>query len=318
MGEFDLIRRYLEPVARSQTHTGLLLAPGDDCAIQRLLPDQDLVFSIDTLVESVHFPRGYRADYVAWRALATAASDLAAMGADPVCFTLALTIPDDDEAWLQAFAAGLKDAARTFALALAGGDTTRGPLTVSVQVHGTVPAGMALRRSGACPGDLIVVSGTLGDAAAALACLHTDAPCADEQALLARYHHPEPRLALGQSLRGVASAAIDISDGLGADLQHLLNASGVGAVVDLSRLPLSGPLQRCRPGEARQLAWSGGDDYELCATIPEARWQRLDASVRTQLTVIGQVQAGTGLSFRGGVPEPAAGAGYDHFRRQVS
>lgn len=316
MGEFELIRRYLEPVANRQRHPGLILATGDDCAVQQLPADQELVFSIDTLVESVHFPRRYRADYLAWRSLAAAASDLAAMGADPVCFTLALTLPEADSAWLRAFAEGLGEAAQRFGLALAGGDTTRGPLALSVQVHGSVPRGAAILRSGARPGDLIAVSGTLGDAAAALACLDSAEPSGDEEALLARYHRPEPRLALGRALRGFASAAIDISDGLGADLGHLLEASGVGATLDLARLPLSLPLRRCRPEEAQQLAWSGGDDYELLVTIPELRWQELSEAVRARLTVIGQVQAGTGVRFRGASPEPGAGAGFDHFRRE--
>ncbi|NVD35600.1 thiamine-phosphate kinase [Marinobacter lutaoensis] len=316
MGEFDLIRRYFDPVAREQGHPDLRLALGDDCAILRVPPGRDLVFSMDTLVEGVHFPRAYPAERLAWRALAAAASDLAAMGADPVCFTLALTIPRSEERWLAAFAQGLSEAARSFGLALAGGDTTRGPLTVTLQVQGTVPQDQALRRDGAAVGDLIVVSGTLGDAAAALAYLDERSPSEDARALLARYHRPVPRLALGQALRGIASAAIDVSDGLGADLQHLLSRSGVGACLDLSQLPLSPALRRCRGPEASHLAWCGGDDYELCVTLPETGWHRLAPAVRAQLTPIGRVESKPGLRFQEGTPEPDGSAGFDHFRSE--
>ncbi|MBD3640390.1 MAG: thiamine-phosphate kinase [Marinobacter sp.] len=313
MGEFDLIRRYFLPVAEQRGHPDLLLALGDDCAIQRVPADQDLVFSVDTQVEGVHFPRHYRPEYTAWRALAAAASDLAAMGATPVCFTLALTLPEADENWLEGFGRGLAQAASQFGLALAGGDTTRGPLTISIQVHGTVPRGQGLMRSGAQVNDLVTVSGTLGDAGAALDYLDAPTPGDDERALLSRYHHPLPRLELGQALRGVASACIDISDGLIADLGHILERSGVGATLNLERLPLSRPLRRCAGERAPQLALSSGDDYELCVTVSEALWAKLPEVIKSRLTVIGRIDGGEGVRFEDGVVLNSGPPGFNHF-----
>lgn len=313
MGEFDLIRRYFLPVAEQGKHPDLLLGLGDDCAIQRVPPDQDLVFSVDTQVEGVHFPSHYRPDYTAWRALAAAVSDLAAMGATPVCFTLALTLPEADELWLEGFGKGLGEAASRFGLALAGGDTTRGPLTISIQVHGTVPRGQGLMRAGAKAGDLVVVSGTLGDAGAALAYLALQDPSDDEQALLERYHHPLPRLELGQALRGFASACIDISDGLIADLGHILERSGLGATLDRARLPLSAPLRRCAGEDAIRLALTAGDDYELCITISEEFWNRLPEWVTDQLTVIGRIDRGQGIRFEDGKSVDSGAQGFEHF-----
>ncbi|MGB1951516.1 MAG: thiamine-phosphate kinase [Marinobacter sp.] len=311
MGEFELIRRYFSPL-NGQGRTDLLvLGPGDDCAIERVTPDHHLVFSVDTLVEGVHFPADYDAGRLGWRALAVAASDLAAMGARPVCFTLALTLPAADPSWLQGFSGGLARAARQFGLALAGGDTTRGPLTLSLQVHGEVPAGTALLRSGAGVGDLVCVSGVLGEAGAALDYLGVRRPSADQQVLLQRYHEPVPRLELGMALRAAATAAIDVSDGLVADLGHILEASGVGAELDPSAVPLSGAVCRlCGPERAMELALHGGDDYELCITISPESWDALPASVRTQLSIIGKVVDGQGVA---GVDTSAGSSGYDHF-----
>ncbi|HAC29366.1 MAG TPA: thiamine-phosphate kinase, partial [Marinobacter hydrocarbonoclasticus] len=242
MGEFELIRKYFQPLADGAGQDQLLLGPGDDCAIQRVSPGLDLVFSVDTLVEGVHFPSDYSPDYLGWRALAVAVSDLAAMGASPVCFTLALTLPDANPGWLKPFSEGLARASKAFGIALAGGDTTRGPLTISIQVHGTVERGRALYRSGAKPGDLICVSGTLGAAGAALDYLAAPAPSPAQLALLSRYHFPQPRLELGQQLAGRASSAIDVSDGLLADLGHILEASGTGARIDTGRIPMMAEL----------------------------------------------------------------------------
>ncbi|MDY6816017.1 MAG: thiamine-phosphate kinase [Pseudomonadota bacterium] len=313
MGEFDLIRRYFLPVAEQRGHPDLLLALGDDCAIQRVPADQDLVFSVDTQVEGVHFPRHYRPEYTAWRALAAAASDLAAMGATPVCFTLALTLPEADESWLEGFGRGLAQAASRFGLALAGGDTTRGPLTISIQVHGTVPKGQGLMRSGAKVNDLVAVSGTLGDAGAALDYLDVQEPGSDERALLDRYHHPLPRLELGQALRGLASACIDISDGLIADLGHILERSGVGATINPEFLPLSLPLKRCTGDRAPGLALSSGDDYELCITISEVLWDGLPEETKNHLTLIGRIDGEEGIRFEGGAVANSGPQGFDHF-----
>lgn len=314
MGEFELIRRYFMPLA-GQTSSTLILGPGDDCAVQRLPSDRDLVFSIDTLVEGVHFPRDYPPENLAWRALAVAASDLAAAGARPECFTLALTLPKADEEWLADFARGLGQASAAYQLALAGGDTTSGPLTLTLQVHGTVARGKTLRRCGARPGDLVAVSGTLGDAGAALGYLSESSPSADALAVLERYHRPQPRLELGQMVVDYASAGIDISDGLIADLGHILEASGVGARLEASRLPLSPALVRLVADRAPGYALRSGDDYELCLTFPPGRWQQLPEALRSELTVIGSIETTPGL-FLDGVDQRSSGqvSGFDHFR----
>lgn len=326
MGEFELIRQYFMPLARVHGPHSVVLGPGDDCAVQRVPPGFDLVFSIDTLVEGVHFPRNYRPDYLAWRTLAVAASDLAAMGADPSCFTLALTLPEASESWLREFAGGLGEAAKSFGLTLAGGDTTRGPLTLSVQVHGLVEQGSAICRSGARPGDLVVVSGSLGDAGAALDYLLANGslgaggyiepqdPLKDEQHVLDRYHHPRPRLKLGQALRHVASAAIDISDGLLADLNHILEASSAGASIERASIPVSPALTRLKGSEAADYALQSGDDYELCATIAEATWASAPPLLKQEFTVIGVIDSAPGLRLDGTAVMSGSGAsGFDHF-----
>ncbi len=313
MGEFDLIRRFFLPLAQRGRDTTLVTGPGDDCAVQRLAPGTDLVFSVDTLVEGVHFPEHYPPEYLGWRALAVAVSDLAAMGADPLCYTLALTLPAATEDWLAGFASGLSSASEAFGIALAGGDTTRGPLTITLQVHGSVPTGAAISRSGARAGDLVCVSGTLGDAGEALNWLASDDPGPQARAVLECYHHPRPQLSLGQSLRGQASAAIDISDGLLADLAHILEASGVGARLDAAKLPLSDALLALQGQErAVELALTAGDDYQLCVTIDPDRFNSLAEDVRRQLTVIGSVEADSGIRLTG-APAGVDG-GYDHFR----
>ncbi len=318
MGEFELIRRYFAPLAqaarRGADGSGLLLGPGDDCAIQRVPAGHDLVFSVDTLVEGVHFPFDYSPRYLGWRALAVAVSDLAAMGAQPVCFTLALTVPQANAYWLQEFAAGLAQGSTEFGIVLAGGDTTRGPLALSLQVHGTLPQGQALRRSGAGVGDLVCVSGQLGDAGAALDFLQQTTPDADAASVLQRYHHPRPQLELGQALLTVASAAIDISDGLHADLLHVLQASGVGATIDLAAVPVSEPLRRLKGEQAASFAIQSGDDYELCVTVPESRWAKANEWLKQQLTIIGQVEAEPGLRLKQGAGMVCSQrSGFDHF-----
>jgi|SRR5690554_2294541 len=316
MGEFELIRRFFQPLANKAMTDQLVLGPGDDCAIQRIPEGRDLVFSVDTLVEGVHFPAHYSPFCLGWRALAVATSDLAAMGATPVCFTLALTLPSANQEWLAEFARGLSKASDTFGLALAGGDTTRGPLTLSIQVHGTVERGDAIRRCGARPGDLVCVSGPLGAAGAALDFLDADAPGLDEQAVLARYHFPEPRLVLGQQLAGKASAAIDISDGLLADLQHILDQSGVGGELDASKIPMLPELNRLKGAAALNLALTAGDDYELCVTIAPDQYAALAPEVQGGLIVIGRIQQEPALRVIG-VDMAGLAAGFDHFGRSV-
>jgi len=316
MGEFELIRQFFQPLADRAVTDQLILGPGDDCAIQRVPPGRDLVFSVDTLVEGVHFPEHYHPEYLGWRALAVATSDLAAMGAMPVCYTLALTLPEADQNWLAGFARGLARASEAFGIALAGGDTTRGPLTVTLQVHGTVATGTGLRRNGAQSGDLVCVSGTLGDAGAALDFLAAPEPSAVQQQVLSRYHFPEPRLSLGQQLVGRASAAIDISDGLLADLQHILQASGVGARINAQDLPVSAALRQVRGKQALELALTAGDDYQLCITIGQEQWSQLPDPVKQELTVIGRIEPQPGLRLEG-APRIAAKAGFDHFGSDV-
>lgn len=318
MGEFELIQRYFSPLAERHNSASMVLGPGDDCAIQKIPEGHDLVFSVDTMVEGVHFPQGYAPEYLGWRALAAAASDLAAMGATPVCYTLALTLPVVEESWLAGFAQGLSDAGQAFELTLAGGDTTRGPLTLSLQVHGVARKGCALRRSGAMAGDLICVSGTLGDAGAALDYLAEPQPSPDMAFVLGRYHQPRPRLQLGQSLVGIASSCIDISDGLKADLGHILSASGTGATIDSSKLPLSPALCRLTGEKAVHYAFGAGDDYELCVTISPDNWQRAPEAVKSQLTVIGVIEKARGLRITGGAASNESGvAGFDHFGRRL-
>ena len=315
MGEFELIRRFFLPLGERQESGSLILGPGDDCAIQRIPAGRDLVFSVDALVEGVHFPRNYRPDYLGWRALAVAASDLAAMGADPECFTLALTLPAVDEQWLEDFSAGLRQASEAFGLQLAGGDTTSGPLTLSLQVHGTVEQGGGVRRSGARAGDLIAVSGTLGNAGAALDYLSEPAPSADMLSVLEHYHRPWPRLDLAVGVRRYASAAIDISDGLLADLGHILAASRVGARIASDRVPLSAALSRLKGSKALNYALRSGDDYELCVCFAPESWESAPESLKSQLTVIGAVTAEPGLYLDGvDCGLEAVPAGYDHFR----
>ncbi|MBE0485981.1 thiamine-phosphate kinase [Marinobacter sp.] len=316
MGEFELIRQYFQPLAAKARTGQLVLGPGDDCAIQRVPPGRDLVFSVDTLVEGVHFPLDYSSSHLGWRALAVATSDLAAMGAEPVCFTLALTLPAADPLWLSGFAEGLARASEAFDIALAGGDTTRGPLTISLQVHGTVATDRAIRRSGARPGDLICVSGPLGSAGAALDYLEDPEPDSVRQAVLRRYHFPEPRLALGQLLAGKASAAIDISDGLLADLQHILDASAVGADLDAGTIPMMPELQQLQGGQALSLALTAGDDYELCVAIAPDVLAELAPEARAALTVIGRIRKAPGVHLAGANLAEVR-PGFDHFGRVV-
>lgn len=319
MGEFELIRRHFLPLGPAPLAAGghgVALGIGDDCALLDLAAGQQLALSIDTAVAGVHFPHDADPEAVAQRSLRVALSDLAAAGAEPLGFTLALTLPRADDAWLTAFARGLAGASATYHCPLIGGDTTKGPLTISIQVHGSLPRGRMLTRSGAAPADQVLVSGTLGDARAALDVLQEPAP---SPALLARYWYPEPRLALGTALRGLASAAIDISDGLLADLGHIAAASGVAIRLDAEALPLSPALTAAvTAATARGYALSGGDDYELAVCVPPAQLdeaRRRAAALGCPLTRIGEVEAGSGLRCvdRTGQALDPGTTGYQHF-----
>ncbi|MGB1271447.1 MAG: thiamine-phosphate kinase, partial [Endozoicomonas sp.] len=290
VGEFELIQHYFSRpelsarVKEQGKYTDGLLGIGDDCALLTVPQGMQLAQSLDTLVEGVHFPRECDPYALGYRALAVNLSDLAAMGAEPHSFTMGLTLPDNSDAWLQGFSDGLSKLAMKAGIVLIGGDTTRGPLTLSLQVQGLVPTGKALLRSGAQPGDLICVTGTLGDAAGALPFVLAGESVRQQEDdslryLLFRYWLPCPRLSAGQWLReNGASAALDISDGLLGDLGHLLKASGVGAEIDPALVPRSATLNRQYDREkALQLALTGGDDYELCFTVPEEQRGSLES-----------------------------------------
>jgi thiamine-monophosphate kinase len=270
---------------------------------------------MDTLNEGVHFPRGADAAAVGWKALAVNLSDLAAMGAEPAWCTLSLSLPEADPAWIDAFLDGFTALAEEHGVALVGGDTTRGPLAVSIAAHGFVPPGAALRRDGARPGDEVWASGTLGDAAGALRLLQRGE--AAPEPLAVRLHRPRPRVGLGTGLRGIASACIDVSDGLLADLGHVCAASGVAAVLEAAALPASDALRNAFMGDVdtlHGLQLSGGDDYELCFTAPVAARDRVERAGRDAgvvLARIGMVAEGAGISVRGA--RTPAGTGYQHF-----
>ena len=317
MGEFELINHYFAAAQCAQGGEGVALGIGDDCALLDLPPGEQLAVSTDTLVAGVHFPRVCDPGLLGQRSLAVAASDLAAMGATPIAFTLALTLPEVGEAWLRAFADGLDRMARRCRLGLIGGDTTRGPLSITVTVFGRVPAGQALRRSGARPGDLLCVGGELGNAAGALPLVlgECEAPNALAQPLLDHYWSPSPQFALGQLLRGRATAALDISDGLLADCGHIAKASGVALEVNLHQVPVSAALQGfVGPQAALQAAVAGGDDYVLAFTLPPGQLSSLQA--QTPVHVIGRVLEGQGVSLRDrqGQDITPLQRGYQHFR----
>ncbi|HHM05878.1 MAG TPA: thiamine-phosphate kinase [Gammaproteobacteria bacterium] len=326
MSEFDLIRRYF---SRGPRRPDAAIGIGDDGAVLRPPAGCELVVAMDTLVADVHFPATARATDVGHKALAVNLSDLAAMGAEAAWATLALTLPRPDPAWLEGFAAGFFALAAEHGVQLVGGDTTRGPLTVTVQAHGFIPAGRALGRAGARPGDVLLLSGTVGEAALALAAWRERRilPPAAAGCLERRWHRPSPRLALGRAARDWAHAAIDVSDGVAADLAHLLEASGVGARLELARLPLSAAARAAAAelGLGQEALWrlalSGGDDYELLLAVPPKRLEEALAAGRAlgcPCTPIGALSAAPGLQLqrKDGTAFSLASPGYDHFRER--
>ncbi len=314
--EFDLIaRHFTRPAANA------VLGVGDDAALLAPTPGTELVVSTDMLVAGRHFLADADPELLGHKALAVNLSDLAAMGAVPRWATLALALPEPDEAWLAAFSRGFFTLAERFGVSLVGGDTTRGPLNLCVTVLGEAPAGRALRRGGARPGDGVWVSGDLGGAALAVCHLNgellLDAP--DAALCQIRLHRPEPRVVLGDMLCCVAHAAIDLSDGLLADLGHILTASGVGAEIEFDRLPAHPVLAPKRADPlVRRCLLAGGDDYELCFTAPPERERVLLAvaeSAGVTVTRIGRVTTETGLSLLDGAGHAMAvrERGFDHF-----
>jgi thiamine-monophosphate kinase len=315
--EFDLIRRYFEQPARDvrpgdRRARRVSLGIGDDAALLRPSAGMELAVSTDLLLEGRHFRAGADARKLGHKALAVNLSDMAAMGAAPRWATLALALPAADEAWLKEFAAGFFALAGRFGVELIGGDTTRGPLSICVTILGEVPTGLALFRAGARPGDDVWVSGELGGAALALA----------QPGIVAaarRLDEPEPRVELGERLRGLASAAIDVSDGFAQDLGHILERSSVGAIVEYALLPRSVDVKGIRDEELQaQLVLCGGDDYELVFTAPQASRAEVEAlasDLKLALSRVGSVQSGEPrlqvLDARGR-PMPV-GRGFDHF-----
>ena len=328
MSEFSLIQRFFAARGASPLDGpgGLRVGIGDDCAVFSLAADEELVITTDTLVSGVHFPEDSAAELVGQRALRVNLSDIAAMGGHACWFMLALTLPNDDESWLQAFCDGLFSAAREYGCGLIGGNTTRGPLTISITACGRLPRGQALLRSGASADDEIYVTGTLGDAAAALRVIGSSAALGpanenDNSAwLLKRYWQPSPRLAEGLILRGLASAAIDISDGLLADLGHLADASGLGAELWLDALPESSALRAVVTDcvDRHALAVTGGDDYELCFTVSPQRVSLLEAEIsagRLSASRVGRMVTDKGVRCydNSGKQVNFVKSGYQHF-----
>lgn len=324
--EFGLIALIRErcAIAREDVRLGI----GDDAALLAVPAGQLLAVSTDSLVAGVHFPQSTKAYDIGWKALAVNLSDLAAMGATPAWATLALTLPQADAHWVGEFADGFAALAREFKLALVGGDTTRGPLSITVTVHGFVPEGAALLRSGARAGDAVFVTGTLGDAAAGLRCLdknHSEAgrllsvPAGTREALIERLNRPMPRVAQGLALRGRASACIDVSDGLIADLGHICAASGVGAEIEAELLPHSSALMTVFDSDAlRGFQLAGGDDYELCFTAAEHEAASLLGDLARSgcaATRVGRIVAESGVRVldRSGNRIALTHPGWEHF-----
>lgn len=297
----------------------VVLGIGDDGALLVPPPGQQLVQVVDALFEDVHFPAGTEAGDLGWRALAVNLSDLAAMGAEPAWATLALSLPRAEPDWVQDFATGLQDCAARHGLALVGGDTVRGPLGTVVNLTGFVPPGDALTRAGACPGDAIYVTGCPGLAAAGLAAIQGRLQSDREpSAWRRRFLRPEPRVAQGLQLRGLASACIDLSDGLCTDLARLARASGVSAVLQAELLPrVPGLDELVGRAAATELCLAGGDDYELCFTLPaacEARLAVLLAGWNCACTRVGRVEAGSGLHLLDdGAPREIPASPFEHF-----
>jgi len=318
VSEFELIARFF--AAPTSQRPDVLLGIGDDGALLQAPAGHSLAVTLDLLVAGVHFLPDTDPEGLGHKALAVNLSDLAAMGAEPAWVTLGLALPQPDERWLAAFCRGWFALAERYGVQLVGGDTTRGPLTLAVQAHGFVPADLALRRAGAHPGDVICVTGTLGDAGLALAQLTGGAALDPAGFLRRRLERPSPRIAQGLDLRGLASAAIDVSDGLAQDLGHILECSDVGARLWVERLPRS-PEAAARVDAATgiALALSGGDDYELCFTVPPARLAAVQAHAARwdcRCSAIGVIEAAPGLRcfWENGTPYELAVTGYDHFR----
>jgi thiamine-monophosphate kinase len=315
--ESQLIERFFRDLGASRDDT--VLGIGDDAALLRLPADCELALTTDALVEGVHFLPGAAARALGHRALAVNLSDIAAMGASPSWALLSLNLPVADETWLGEFAAGFAALARDHAVALVGGNLSRGALSITVELAGLVPAGQALRRDGARPGDQLYLSGSVGDAACGLKLLRAEAAGTPAEAawLQQRFEFPTPRVALGQALRGIASACIDVSDGVSIDATRLLAASGCAATLEIERLPLSQALRQVLGTQAWRSALTGGEDYELCFTAAPGQADTIAAiAERTgqALTRVGSLHPGRGLALTmAGSVMQFSPSGFDHF-----
>ncbi|MFT5690739.1 MAG: thiamine-monophosphate kinase [Oceanicoccus sp.] len=343
LSEFEIIQRYFSSIGKSQPHrsnsdskelgysgtdqaSSIVLSGGDDCALLSLSVNHRLAISIDTLVSGTHFLENAEPADIAHRALAVAVSDLAAMGAEPVAFTLALTLPELDSHWLAQFSDGLHDSACFYGMRLIGGDTTKGPLTITIQVHGTVAENTDLRRSGARVGDKIYVSGSLGDAAVALDIMLGRLCVEDDQRrfFYNRFYRPQARIGLGRSLVRIASSAIDVSDGLLADLGHIATSSEVSAIIYTDKIPFSAEFRdliqnnKIDRKKAEYHALTGGDDYELCFTVP-VKWQaeltKCAELSGVLITEVGTIVSGNGVECLNAMGQSVEfdTKGYQHF-----
>ncbi len=329
MNEFQLIQQFFQHeqadlLLTEKVQASVVLGIGDDCALLQIPSNQQLAISVDTLVADIHFPADANPEDIAERALRTNLSDLAAMGAEPLWFTLALTLPKNSEysseKWLRGFSRGLFRTANEYEIVLVGGDTTSGPLSITIQVMGNLASHQALRRDGASIGDFVCVTNYLGDGAAALAVIQNRLTLSDEHEkyLRDRFYRPTPRLIESYLLRGIASAALDISDGLVADLNHICEASDLGAVIDVETIPMSTALLAVNDlQQARLWALTGGDDYELCFTVSPEKMPELAmliAEEKINVTVVGEIVAGSGVKCElDGETFELATKGFQHF-----
>lgn len=348
MDEFEIIKKHFAGLTKPRADVSLGI--GDDAALLQPLPGHELVVTTDTLLVDHHFYFDDDAYDIGWKALAVSLSDLAAMGAQPQWFLLNITLPEANSGWIKEFARGIKELADQHGMALVGGDTTHGPMSISVTAFGSVQTGHALRRKGAKPGDLICVTGNLGDAALGLRMIQLKRATEHEQglkkffrrrsdsmnrleagftlpkepsapdaaALTERLHRPIPRVEAALALRGIATAAIDLSDGLAGDLQHVLDASGVGADIWMDRLPASEAFMRvCPPAFRFQLQLAGGDDYELCVCLPgDAAGEMRRKLGVLSFSIIGRISETPGLNYKGdnGSTIPLKLKGFRHFQ----
>ncbi len=321
LSEFEIIRQYF---TSAQSRSDVVLGIGDDAAILRVPEQHELVQSVDTLVAGVHFPVETSPEDIAYKALAVNLSDMAAMGAEPAWFTLAITLPDDNEVWLKSFSESLSSVATKYNVQLIGGDTTHGPLSISITINGFVPASKALTRSKARVTDKVYVSGVLGDAALALAAWQGQCLLRDSSLLYLnkRLNRPTPKIELGLLLREYASSCIDISDGLVADLEHITESSCVGAKIHFDKIPRSKEFDSNLTDEALiiPLVLSGGDDYELCFTIPvsmQVEFEKTAAQKKLSISCIGEIEKTKGVRvLSDGQKINVQGKGYQHFNKE--